>query len=60
MVAISYYMIGIVTKLIEGLGAYVPGLDTKLLSLLSIPAVVLIVWLGVRRLRHSILKDGKA
>ena len=60
MVAISYYMIGIVTKLIEGLGSYVPTLDTKLLSLLSIPVVVLVVWLGVRRLRHSILKDGKA
>jgi len=58
VVAISYYMIGIVTKLIEGLGAYVPGLDTKLLTLLSIPAVVLIVWLGVRRLRHRILDDG--
>ena len=58
VVAISYYMIGIVTKLIEGLGAYVPGLDTKLLTLLSIPAVVLVVWLGVRRLRHRILDDG--
>jgi uncharacterized membrane-anchored protein len=58
VVAISYYMIGIVTKLIEGLGAYVPGLDTKLLSLLSIPVVVLVVWLGVRRLRHKILEDG--
>ncbi|MGL6183365.1 MAG: DUF3422 family protein [Aestuariivirga sp.] len=58
VVAISYYMIGIVTKLIEGLGSYVPALDTKLLSLLSIPVVVLVVWLGVRRLRHRILDDG--
>ncbi len=57
VVAISYYMIGIVTKLIEGLGAYLPGLDVKLVSMISIPVVVGLVWYGVRRLRHKILKS---
>ena len=57
VVAISYYLIGIVTKLIDGLGEYVHGIDTKLLSLISIPVVVLVVWSGVRRLRHRILKS---
>ncbi|MFO1122018.1 MAG: DUF3422 domain-containing protein [Hyphomicrobiales bacterium] len=59
VVAISYYMIGIVTKLLEGLGAYMPALNTKLLGLVSIPIVVIAVWMGVRRLRHSILEDGE-
>lgn len=58
VVAISYYLIGIVSKLIEGLGVYVPGIDTKLLGLVSIPVVVALVWLGVRRLRHRILKSA--
>ena len=57
VVAISYYLIGIVAKLIEGLGEYLPGLDTKLVSLISIPVVVAGVWFGVRRLRHRIMKS---
>ena len=58
VVAISYYLIGIVTKLIEGLGGYAPGVDVKLVSLVSIPVVVGLVWYGVRRLRHRILKQS--
>lgn len=56
VVAISYYTIGIVAKLIEGLEKYVPFLDAKLASLVSIPVVVGVVWYGVRRLRHRVLK----
>ena len=58
VVAISYYLIGIVAKLIEGLGAYAHGIDTKFVSLVSIPIVVAGVWLGVRRLRHRIMKSA--
>lgn len=54
VVAISYYLIGILSKLIEGFGSYAHT-DTKLVSLLIIPLVVLIVWYGVRRLRKHIL-----
>jgi uncharacterized membrane-anchored protein len=54
VVAISYYLIGILSKLIEGFGSYAK-VETKLLSLLIIPFVVLIVWYGVRRLRKHIL-----
>jgi uncharacterized membrane-anchored protein len=56
VVAISYYLIGIVAKLMEGLETYVPGFDAKLASLISIPIVVILVWLGMRRLRHRIHK----
>ncbi len=58
VVAISYYLIGIVAKLIEGLGAYAHGIDTKFVSLVSIPIVVAGVWIGVRRLRHRIMKSA--
>ena len=56
VVAISYYLIGILSKLIEGFGAYA-HVETKLVSLLSIPVVVFIVWYGVRRLRKHILSS---
>jgi uncharacterized membrane-anchored protein len=56
VVAISYYLIGIVTKLIEGLGEY-SHIETKLASLIAIPIVVAVVWYGVRRLRQRILKS---
>jgi uncharacterized membrane-anchored protein len=54
VVAISYYLIGIAAKLIEGLGTYLPMLDIKLTNLIAIPLVVLAVWLGVRRLRRRV------
>ena len=56
VVAISYYLIGIVTKLIEGVGSYI-HVETKLASLIAIPAVVAVVWFSVRRLRHRIMKS---
>ena len=59
VVAISYYLIGIVAKLIEGLSGYAPGIDVKLSSLISIPLVVVAVWWGVRRLRRRILTAAK-
>lgn len=58
VVAISYYLIGILSKLIEGLGAYAHA-DTKLISLLSIPVVVFLVWYGIRRMRKHILGSGE-
>jgi uncharacterized membrane-anchored protein len=56
VVAISYYLIGILSKLIEGFGEYAK-METKLVSLLIIPFVVAIVWYGVRRLRRHILSS---
>jgi uncharacterized membrane-anchored protein len=54
IVAISYYAISIAAKLIDGLGSYLPGLDTKLAELISIPviiaAVALAIWMVHRRL----------
>ncbi len=59
VVAISYYMIGILGKLIDGLGAYMQA-DMKIVSLLSVPLVVLAVWYAVRRLRNRIMRSDDA
>ena len=56
VVAISYYLIGILSKLIDGLGAYAQA-DMKLVSLLIIPAVVLLVWYAIRRMKKHILRS---
>ena len=58
VVAISYYLIGILSKLIEGIGVYA-HVETKLVSLAVIPVVVFLVWYGIRRLRKHILSSEK-
>lgn len=60
VVAISYYLIGILSKLIEGVGSYAHAETTgKLVSILIIPVVVFLVWYGIRRLRKHILSSVK-
>jgi uncharacterized membrane-anchored protein len=53
--AISYYVIGIAGKLLEGLSTYMPVLVDKRAQLIAIPLVVGLVWWGVRRLRNHVL-----
>lgn len=56
VVAISYYLIGVVGYAAKGLkGAGVP-IDTDLVTGLTIPLVLWSVWAGVRRIR-KVLKD---
>ena len=60
VVAISYYLIGILSKMIEGVGSYAHAESTgKLVSILIIPVVVFLVWYGIRRLRKHILRSEK-
>ena len=54
VVAISYYLIGIFDKFLDGMRAYVPDFDVKLASLLSIPAILALVWYFVRRVRRRL------
>lgn len=53
VVAISYYAIGILGYMVTPLTAYWHGLETKVLIGVLAPFVVLLVWLGIRRIRHS-------
>ena len=53
--AISYYVIGIVGKLIEGAGKFV-SFDEKLFQFFSIPLVILAVWLTARHIKKKVQK----
>ena len=53
VVAISYYLIGIIMKFAESLAELLPALSLKIISLIVIPATVAAVWLGLRRLRQK-------
>lgn len=55
VVAISYYGIGIVTKLIDALGERLHA-DVKLAEIIAIPLVIAIVWGSIRRMRYRILR----
>ena len=56
VVAISYYAIGIVARLIDGLADYFPRLDAKLIELISIPVIIAIVALAIWRV-HARLRE---
>jgi uncharacterized membrane-anchored protein len=54
VVAISYYLIAIIAKFLEGVGGRLEGFDDKLASWVSIPLVVVLVWWAMRRVRRRI------
>lgn len=59
--AISYYVIGIVGKLIEGAAKFVT-FDEKLAQFISIPLVILAVWLMAQHIKkkvHRAAGDGR-
>ena len=56
VVAISYYAINIVAKLIDGLADYFPHLNAKLVELISIPLIVVVVAIAIWRV-HVRLQD---
>lgn len=51
--AISYYVIGIVGKLIEGAAKYAP-FDEKFAQFISIPVVIALVWLAARHIKRKV------
>lgn len=53
VVAISYYAIGILGYLVTALTAYWHGLEAKVMVGLLAPFVVLLVYLAIRRIRHT-------
>lgn len=54
VVAISYYLLGLLGSVVKGLKAAGLPLDGDLAGLIGLPVVVGMVWLGVRRLRRAI------
>ena len=56
VVAISYYAVALTSKVIEGVGVYIPRLDVKLAELISIPVIVAAVAFAIWRV-HVRLQD---
>jgi uncharacterized membrane-anchored protein len=54
VVAISYYAISIFAKLVDGVAAYLPAINSEVLKLTSIPVILVGVWYGLRRLRKRL------
>ena len=57
VVAISYYAVSLVGYLLYPLAGAV-GMSKGLLTALAVPPVVLAAWLGLRRIRRSVTKEG--
>jgi uncharacterized membrane-anchored protein len=54
VVAISYYLLSVVGKFIDGIGDFLPWLNVKLTEWLAIPVVLVVVFLSLRHLRHRL------
>ncbi len=57
VVAISYYLFNILAKFVEGATKHFMGDAAKFPEWTLIPVVVLLVWWGIRRLKHRIRKS---
>ncbi|MEE4185894.1 MAG: DUF3422 domain-containing protein [Gammaproteobacteria bacterium] len=57
--AITYYVVSLVKYAAETLAKYVPGVDSAVVTTLSIPLVGLTVWLLIRRVRRFVERDGE-
>jgi len=51
IVAITYYALGILAYMAAAVAGYVDGLGVKEILGISVPIVMLIVWLGIRKVR---------
>lgn len=62
VVAVSYYAVGLLKVLLEGLdkAGRLGGLSPTLVAALALPAVVAAIWLGLRRLTHRQLERPRA
>ncbi len=54
VVAISYYLVGLVSYVVKGVKAGGLHFDSDIVTGIAVPALAFGVWLGVRRLRHSV------
>lgn len=54
VVAVSYYLVGLVSYMVKGVKAGGLHFDSDIVTGIAVPALALGVWLGVRRLRHSV------
>ena len=60
VVAISYYLVGLVAYLAKAVKSRGLPVDPDLVAGLAVPAVLLVVWLGVKRIRRMVAGDRAA
>jgi uncharacterized membrane-anchored protein len=53
VVAISYYVVGLLAYLVKGLYGSVPGLADEVVLAVLTPTVVVLVWLALRRMKRA-------
>ncbi|MCT2398754.1 DUF3422 domain-containing protein [Novosphingobium mangrovi (ex Huang et al. 2023)] len=61
VVAVSYYALGLLAKVLEGIESLVPGMDVHAVTALMVPVVVVTVWFGLHHMKGRILgpmRDG--
>ncbi len=54
VVAISYYLVGLVSYVVKGIKAGGLHFDSDIVTGIAVPTLALGVWLGLRRLQHSV------
>lgn len=55
--AVTYYIVGLVKNLVDGLADSGVAVDAGLVTAASIPLIAVLVYLGVRRVRRSVAKQ---
>ena len=56
--AVTYYVVGLVNYVAKGLPQSL-GVDPGVLTAIAIPVVALLVYLGVRRVRHMVARASR-
>lgn len=55
VVAVSYYTLALLGKLLEGIEDYAPGVDVHLVTALMVPVVLALVWAALHHMKKRIL-----
>ncbi|MDW8371932.1 MAG: DUF3422 family protein, partial [Geminicoccaceae bacterium] len=58
VVAISYYALSVLAKVVEPIASHLFAFDEAVVLAILAPIVVLLVWLGMRRIRARIARGG--
>lgn len=58
--AVSYYLVSLVGYLAKGMKSFGLPLSPEQITALSIPVVVVLIWLGVRRVKRTLRGERRS